>query len=40
MAPMRQESTGDHDVGVDIVNLVLTLRWFVLSRFSEWRIQV
>ena len=40
MAPTRQESVGDHDVGVDIVNLVLTLRCFVLSGFSKWVFQV
>ena len=40
MAPTRQESAGDHDVGVDIVNLVLTLMCFVLSRFSKGRFQV
>ena len=40
MAPTRQERVGDHDVGVDIVNLVLTLRCFVLSRFSKGRFQV
>ena len=29
MAHTRQESTGDRVVGVDIVNPILTLRWFV-----------